>query len=209
MILLIHKDMTRKALAGQVGSQALAAILAANVRQDRLRGQIGHDEYHFDNNALEAGRRYIRSQRSIVLPALMTGDTASAWAAFGRLTHTAQDFYAHTNYVTLWLSRRGNRGPAPSEIDPLDAELIASPELRSGKTYYPQEVLYFVPGLRKTALSILPRDSHAHMNLDSAERGPHFEFAYHAAIKRTRHEFEEIRSLLPPALFGLFCSLGS
>ncbi|HEY5901003.1 MAG TPA: hypothetical protein VIU39_00510, partial [Anaerolineales bacterium] len=59
------------------------------------------------------------------------------------------------------------------------------------------------------ALSILPRDSHAHMNLDSAERGPAFEYAYHAAIKRTRYEFEEIRPLLTPALFGLFCSLDS
>jgi hypothetical protein len=208
VIVSIHKDILRRALDGKVGARALEAMLAANVGQDNLRGQIGHDEFHFDNNAFEAGRAYIQAQRAMVLPALQAGDVASAWAAFGRLSHTAQDFYAHSNYVPLWLSR-GHRQLPASEIDPLDPALIASPELRSGRTYYPQEVLYFLPGLRNFALSILPRDSHAHMNLDSAERGPHFEYAYHAAIKRTRHEFEETASLLPPDLFGLFCSLDS
>ena len=205
----IHREMTQRALAGQVGLRALEVIVAGNLGQDNLRGQVGHDEYHFDNNAFEAGRRYIQAQRLMLRPALEAGDAASAWRAFGRLTHAAQDFYSHSNYVDLWRARRANAGLPPSAIDPLDAGLMASPELRSGKIYYPQEVLYYIPPLRKAALSILPRDSHAHMNLDSAERGPAFEYAYHAAIKRTRYEFEEIRPLLTPALFGLFCSLDS
>jgi hypothetical protein len=65
-----------------------------------------------------------------------------------------------------------------------------------------------VPGLRRLALSILPRDSHAHMNLDSAGQGPLFEYAYQAALKRTVSEFEDLRSSLPPELLALFTDLG-
>ena len=86
--------------------------------------------------------------------------------------------------------------PPAFEIDPVMAGLIASPDLCSGKLYYPLELLYFIPPLRGFALSILPHDSHAHMNLDSAERGPHFEYAFQAALKRTRLEFNQVVSAL-------------
>ncbi|MGE5251645.1 MAG: hypothetical protein ACM3QS_15695 [Bacteroidota bacterium] len=206
----VHAQITRQALRDQVGPRALDAILRANLAQDGLRGQVGHPEYHFDDNAIPAGRLYIEAQRRLIPPALRDGDAATAWAAFGRLSHTAQDFYAHTNYIALFLSRNGRGAPLPpSGIDPIDPELDASPDLRSGKLYYPQEALYYVPALRKFALSFLPRDSHAHMNLDSAERGPHFEYAYHAAVKRTRLEFDQVAALLAPDLMSLFRSAAS
>ena len=205
MLESIHVEITRGALEPHFSGRALKAILRANLGQDALRGQIGHDEYHFDNNAFTESRAYIERQRSLVISALQADQAMQAWSAFGRLIHTAQDFYAHSNYVALWLARYGESTlPLPDKIDPVDPGLIASPELRSGSIYYPQEALYFVPGLRKFALSILPRDSHAHMNLDSADRGPNFPYAFAAAIKRTQLEFEQMKSQLSPESLLLF-----
>ncbi|MFN8461016.1 MAG: hypothetical protein U0X93_04505 [Anaerolineales bacterium] len=121
------------------------------------------------------------------------------------MTHTVQDFYAHSNYVTLWLNRfDGKTPPPPVEIDPLDPSLIHSPSLRSGKTYPPLEYLYFVKRLRPHVLPLIPRDSHAWMNLDSPEQGFKFDYAMQAAIKRTRIEYEKTLKDLPKELLSLF-----
>lgn len=191
MLKSVHADITRRALGQTFSPAALEVVIAANLGQDALSGQLGHDEFHFDNNAFEESRAYIREQRGLIRPALERGDVDSARQAFGRLTHTAQDFYAHTNYVDLWIAcQPDGMTPAPAEIDPLDDDLMYSTTLRSGKLYYPLEALSFVPGIKRIVLPLLPRDSHAWMNLDSVERGPMFEYAFNAAIKRTRYEFD-------------------
>ncbi len=41
----------------------------------------------------------------------------------------------------------------------------------------------------------MPEDSHAHMHLDSSERGVRFEYAFEAAVKRTILELENDRRL--------------
>ncbi len=73
----------------------------------------------------------------------------------------------------------------------MDPSLIHSPDLRSGKVYYPFELLYFIKRLRPFVLRFIPRDSHAWMNLDSPEQGFKFDYAMQAAIKRTVIEFEK------------------
>ena len=113
----------------------------------------------------------------------------SGWQAFGRLSHAAQDFYAHSNYVAIWIEQNPNK--QPKEIDPLVAEIISSPHLHSGKVYYPLELLTFIPPLEKYITPLLPHDSHAWMNLDDGSK-PNFEFAFWAAVKRTVWEFDEI-----------------
>jgi len=192
MLTRYHIEITSAALADCFSSRALSAIIRANVNQDWLRGQFGHDEYHGDNNAFDKSYAYIEEQRTLAVLSLQKNDTPSAWSAFGRLTHTAQDFYAHSNYVTLWLSRfDGRPPPAPPEIDPVDLTLLNSPTLHSGKVYYPLELLYYISPLRPYVLSWIPRDSHAWMNLDAPEQGFKFYYAMQAAIKRTRIEFEK------------------
>ena len=185
MLIPIHEEMTREALGEHFSPRALEIIIAANRKQDAIRGQIGHDEFHFDNNAIERGLRYINEQRGFVLASLLSPGVLSAWIAFGRLTHTAQDFYSHTNYISLWLDQHPGTPPTPPEIDPVQKSLIRSPGLRSGKIYLPMDALYFVPFLRKFALKLLPEDSHGKMNLDSPAQGPRFEYARAAAVKRT------------------------
>ena len=197
MLIKYHITMTRKALSEHFSPHALEAILAANLKQDDLlTGQIGHDEYHYDNNAIAESDHYLEEQRALTIAALHNEDLASAWAAFGRLIHTAQDFYAHSNYVDLWLAQFNGRDdvdgnpPPPAEVDPLVEELIQSPELHSGKLYYPLGLLSFVPLVKKFVIPLLPKDSHAHMNLDSPEQGVRFAYTFEAAVKRTRIELD-------------------
>jgi hypothetical protein len=146
----------------------------------------------------------------LTISSLQDGDAPAAWAAFGRLTHTAQDFYAHTNYVDLWLARFTEHShPSPPEIAPLLEELVDSPELHSGKLYYPLEALSFIPFLKRFVMPLLPEDSHAWMNLDSPERGKRFEYALEAAIKRTRYEFDRTVAGLSSGQVALFTGLSS
>lgn len=209
MLIPIHEEMTREALGEHFSPRALEIIIAANRKQDAIRGQIGHDEFHFDNNAIEKGFRYINEQRGFVLASLLSPGVLSAWIAFGRLTHTAQDFYSHTNYISLWLDQFNGtpRAPRPPEIDPVQKSLIRSPSLHSGKIYLPMDALYFIPFLRNFALKLLPEDSHGKMNLDSPKQGPRFEYARAAAVKRTQHEFDLLKKILPPDLFAKFTDI--
>lgn len=200
-----HREITRQVLQDLFSETALKKIVAANLNQDRLSAQIGHDEFHFDNNAFEEGYAYIEEQRALTVSALQSGDIPSAWAAFGRLTHTVQDFYAHSNYVDLWIVRHSNGSlPTPSDIDPVDAALIESPALHSGKIYFPLEPLSFIGPLKPLVMPLLPRDSHAWMNLDGPEQGTRYTFAFHAALKRTRFEYEKTITDLPGESIALF-----
>jgi len=204
MLIPIHEEMTRAALSSRVSPRALEIMIAANRKQDALSGQFGHDEYHFDNNALDAGHRYIIEQRGYILTALLAPGVLSAWVAFGRLTHTVQDFYAHTNYVAMWLDQYEGTPPAPPEIDPVQKSLVESPNMYSGRIYLPLDALYFVPFLQKISLAFLPQDSHGKMNLDSPKQGPRFAYARAAAVKRTQYEFEILEKILTPEMFAKF-----
>jgi hypothetical protein len=204
MLVTFHVEIMQLALGEVLSTRALEKTIEANLYQDRLCGQIGHDEYHFDNNAFEKSYAYIEEQRALTVSALMANDAPAAWAAFGRLTHTAQDFYAHSNYIDLWLSRQPDgMPPSPSEVDPIAPGLVHNPALRSGKVYV-LEVLTFIPPLKPLVMPLLPRDSHAWMNIDSPERGPRFKYAFQAALKRTQIEFERTMKHVPEELVVLF-----
>ena len=208
MIKTYHLKILHEALSEKVSERALEAIGAANIGQDVIRGQFGHDEYHFDNSAFAASYAYIEKNRALIHPALETGDVDAAWAAFGRLSHSAQDFYAHSNYLRLWLAQfdEGNAPPVP-EVAHADPEFLQHPELHSGKLYYPLELLSFIPALKKYVLPLLPRDSHAWMNLDSPEQGPLFEYAYAAAVKRTNDEWGKSTAGLSDILKEKICDV--
>jgi hypothetical protein len=207
MLISIHEEMTREVLNSRISPRALEVIIAANRKQDALSGQIGHNEFHFDNNAIDEGYRYINEQRGFVIASLLSPGVLSAWIAFGRLIHTAQDFYSHTNYISLWLDQFDGAPPTSPEVDPVQKSLIESPKLHSGKIHLPMDALYFVPFLRKISLALSPQDSHAKMNLDSPKQGPRFAYARAAAVKRTQYEFEILEKILTPEMFAKFVDL--
>jgi hypothetical protein len=202
-----HRAITMQALSGYFSPPILEVIISANLGQDHwFYGQIGHPEYHFDQNAFLEGWDYIEHNRAIVRPALEAGDAFEAQQALGRLTHAAQDFYAHSNYVTRWLSRfPDGQWPSPDEMDAFDDHLLQGPNLRSGRIYWPLELFSWIPGIGRLVTRLLPRDSHAWMNLDSPASGPAFAYAFTAAIKRTRYEYGLTVECLPSRLSGILC----
>jgi len=192
MLTQYHIEIMHASLGDRFSARAMSVIIQANVNQDRITGQFGHDEFHFDNNAFDKTYAYIEEQRALVVTSLKSGDAYSAWQAFGRFLHSAQDFYAHSNYITLWVSLFDEQAlPPPPEVVPINPNLIASPNLRSGKVYFPLDWLYFIKRIRPLILRLIPHDSHAWMNLDTPEQGFKFDYAMHAAIKRTVIEFEK------------------
>jgi hypothetical protein len=204
MLSRYHIEIMHLALDNIFSPRALQKIIKANLRQDRLRGQIGHHEYHFDHNAFDKSYAYIEEQRALTVSSLQAKDVSSAWFAFGRLTHTAQDFYAHSNYIALWLARQVEGTlPGPPDVHPVDPDVIHSNALRSGKVYV-LELLTLIPPLKPLVMPILPRDAHGWMNLDSPEQGPNFKYAFQAAVKRTKIEFGKTTRDLPDRSLGLF-----
>lgn len=205
MLTPYHIEIMAAALSDRFSARALDAITYANINQDRLAGLFWHDEFHCDNNQFAKTYVYIEAQRAMIIPALQQHDVPSAWAALGRFLHSVQDFYAHSNYITMWVNRyAGNALPTPAEIDPVDPSLLNSPDLRSGKVYYPFELLYFWRPARAFSLRYLPKDSHAWMNLDSPEQGFKFDYAMQAAIKRTVIEYNKTTTGFSEELCQLF-----
>ncbi|MCZ2120708.1 MAG: hypothetical protein LC108_00420 [Anaerolineales bacterium] len=204
MLKTIHAEMTQTALETRMSPRALKIIISANLGQDAFSGQVGHDEYHFDNNAFDKANAYLQAQRETLRTALPAANLPLAWSAFGRLTHAVQDFYSHSNYVSMWLAEHADAPPAPAEIDPLRKDLLESPRLHSGRVCLPWDAVYFIPGLRGLALKFLPEDSHGKMNLDSPKQGTKFAYARAAAIKRTVYEFDYVAKGLSAELVRKF-----
>lgn len=194
MIAKYHREMTEAALKDYVSRAALEVIISANLGQDGLEGLIGHPEFHFDDSAFEAGNLYIAQQFNLVASSITNSDKITAWQAFGRITHAAQDFYAHSNYVRLWTS--SYPGILATEIDPLDSAILNHSNLISGKIYSPWESLGYIPVVGRLLKYLIPRDSHTWMNLDSPRSGGLFEYARSAAEKRTGIEFRRINELI-------------
>jgi hypothetical protein len=221
-----HTQITTQALEGKISPRALQVIIDASLAQDHLRGQIGHPQYHFDDNRFAESYAYMDEQQRLAQGALKRGQVLTAWQAFGRLIHAAQDFYAHSNYVRLWVDRyiplaglppsgatagsvsENQPFADPAALDPLDQAILHSPALASGRIYI-WELLSWLPGLKRPMSRFLPHDAHFYMNLDTPERGPLFNWAYAAALKRTRYEFEALQARLSPKELALFLDASS
>ncbi len=179
--------MLERAIGDRLSQRAHAAVLASNLDQDSLFRLLNF-ERHFDNSLFAKGLAYIEACRARAERAATPG---AAWDAFGRLAHTAQDFYSHSNYIALWLEQfEPGAAPPPHQVDGLDSRLLHHPALVSGRVYLPLEALTLFPSLRPLARRWLPRDSHAWMNLDNPGRGPLFPYSIEAAVQRTRTEFD-------------------
>lgn len=196
MLAHYHQQITTEALGKRLGSAALQTVIRANLHQDDLKYLLGgYPHYHFDDNQFERTYAYLSEQKQLVLDTLAhQEDPTSAWIALGKITHTIQDFYAHSNYVKLWLEQNVKESsfPKPDEIEPLIPGLMTSTRLFTARNLLFLEILGMIPLLGKRLLSFFPPDAHIRMNLDQPTSGPLFSYAFIAARKRTEEEFEEL-----------------
>jgi len=200
MLTRYHQQITTEALGKRLGPKALETVIQANLHQDDLKYLLGgYPHYHFDDNEFERTYLYLDEQHQLVKNTLAhNGDPTLAWVAFGKITHTVQDFYAHSNYVQLWLEQNAretgfpNRPPNPNEIEPLIPNLITNPRLFTARSILLFEFLGMLPLLGKILIPFFPPDTHIRMNLDQPASGPLFSYAFVAARKRTEKEFEAL-----------------
>jgi hypothetical protein len=200
-----HRQITQQAVGSQVSQRVLDVFIAANIGQDALRFQVGHDHFHYDSNAFTAGDAYVESQQALIQPALTRGDPQAAWRAFGRLSHAVQDLYAHSNYAALWLAKKNGVNLTPKQIDALDVDILSSPNLRSGKPDI-FDLLQYLNVLPESWLKLAPKDSHIKLNIDGPDRA-YFEFVFSAAVKRTQFEFSRVLNSLTTDLVKAFTDI--
>jgi len=69
-----YRAISAQALESEFSPSALETVVAANLAQDHwLRGQIGHPEYHFDQNFFVKIWAYMESNRVLLRSALEVG----------------------------------------------------------------------------------------------------------------------------------------
>jgi hypothetical protein len=189
---IYHQAITKDALSGKFSLRALKIILAANQGQDRFVGQIGHPQFHFDDCAFDRDYAYMREQREIVLTSIKARRPMLGWQAFGRITHAGQDFYAHSNYLDLWLEKHNIQNIQSNlEVDPIDEEINRSSRLVSGRNFL-SGLLVKLPWIGKPIKNMIPHDSHTWMNKDGPFVGPIFDLVLQCARKRMLIEYDII-----------------
>jgi hypothetical protein len=200
-----HIQLLTETLGSYFSAGALAEVIAANLGQDALRYQLGaYPHFHFDNNEIARSLAYVDEEHARIgvlagtPPSGVNDNATEQRAAFGRLTHAVHDFYAHSNYVDLWLAANGGLAQtAAHEIDGLDPSLLHHPQLFTASFRLWFDTLYYIPGFRRTLRRLYLRpDSHEAMNLDSPSQGPKFDYAMVAAKQRTVLEYKRVLNAL-------------
>ncbi len=194
MIAHYHRQITTDALGKHFRPQALEIIIQGNLHQDDLKYLLGaYPHYHFDDNAFDRTYAYLAEQNEVIFSTLAANlPLPPAWEAFGKITHTLQDFYAHSNYVQRWLAQFPDTPPDPEDIPPLLPDLLSQPHLRSGRVLISLEILGMIPVVGHLLRPFFPADTHIRMNLDQPKSGPLFPYAYVAARKRTEEAFKTL-----------------
>ena len=191
-----HTLITIDALAENFSENALMEIIRANVKQDSIIGQVFHNEYHYDNNKLSLSHQYIQDQSHICMQAISKSSIKSARRAFGRLIHTAQDFYAHSNYAKLLSMASPSVDSHVPMLDCVNPEIINYRDLRSHKVYFPIDHLSIIPFFAEHLKKYAPDDSHLRMNLDTPLSGKLFVVVYGLAVRRTCEELCSLISVI-------------
>lgn len=94
----LHRSITARALLPLGFSiKAMDQVADGNIYIDIHEGS--NTATHVDSESFEAASALIRLRLSLTAMAVIDGDMKKARETFGYITHTVQDFYAHTNYV--------------------------------------------------------------------------------------------------------------
>jgi len=218
-----HEDITTEGLkAENISDLSSEMIEDGNEGQDNIFSpNFNNGAHHFDNCMIEQGISYINAQQNRVVLFAKDAPTDNdakrkALEAFGELLHTAQDFYAHTNYVELFLAN--NPSSQPSDIPIVDWNALPS-NLRSGYFFYHGILANEVTVDRKTAIEGLNEEGINGRFVQSpdelAKRRSTFEGALsyandnsilvlHADLNKDKASSKEGKIVVPATGFNLF-----
>lgn len=178
-----HTSLTQAANRGILDDTELADVCLANIAQDLDQTS---SQVHFDNCTFPQGVAHIDALWQII-EGVDRLDTQTL-GTFGRLLHTVQDFYSHSNWVELNVAHR----PIPV----WDLALATLPSGAFSGTW--------LLGTPKACKAGTP--SHSELNKDSpsseegakiVESGPNagetlYALAYDAAERATRVQFDRL-----------------
>lgn len=209
----IHVDLTTDALPF-LNTETVAAISAEHVVVDTI-GALDSDN-HMDNCHFIGGVANINEQLSEAVadadPAAL--DPLLAAGNFGHALHTAEDLYAHSNWVELGqttLFDDGNgfwQSVTPYEVRD-GVMVVQGPSpfgpgsvTRDGLIVHINTGTQVFDGVITGQFGLTPADcppeavvSHDELNKDSAAR-PGFQAAIDLAIRQVRHEFVRLVQLV-------------
>ena len=99
----IHEELNRQAVK-EMGYDAVAvdAVTAGNLLTDKdegVGGEFWTAAAHFDNEQLAAGSKRMKEKILQALKDLDGCDPAAAREQLGRVLHSTQDFFAHSNWI--------------------------------------------------------------------------------------------------------------
>jgi hypothetical protein len=172
----------------------LGKVIIANLSQDL--DQVDSD-HHFDNCCFEEGAKYIEGEwKNVQAQADKLSD--NGLAAFGRLLHTVQDFYAHSNWVEI------HQFYDPIPVWDLDVRNLP---------YGIMSGTWFIGHPKKCNSSVPP---HTKLNKDDPNSeegqkivatGPNkgktlFSLARESAIRATLIQFEQLKKLVARPLIS-------
>ena len=182
-----HATLLRRAAPQGFSKAALLfRVIPANIAVDLNQT----DKWlHFDDSAFLAGVEHIET----LWAAIQAGNRRMS--NFGRLTHTVQDFYSHSNWVELH-----QHVEPPAGLGPDDCYVCRQP-LHTGT--YPGRVRR--PGQSTPTHAELNKDcpfgwfspSGARVVAEGPNRGKTlFELGYRAALAATRVQFDRLTRVL-------------
>ena len=68
-----HRQITHNALSPYFGKSELEEVIAGNLAQDHVSGQIGHPEFHFDDSEFDRTYAYLAGLKDNVMAAIRAG----------------------------------------------------------------------------------------------------------------------------------------
>ncbi len=184
-----HAEITERANRGYLDDERLGQVVLANILQDLDQFE---SKIHFDNCTFPQGAGYIAQQwQGIEAQDELSEVTLTA---FGRLTHTVQDFYSHSNWIELHLQ------DDPVPIWDLDVGTLPA-DIVSGTWWigFPKEC----PAGAPTHGELNKDDPSSPEGRKVVESGPnagqtYFELAFDAAIRATELQFDRLKRLGRP-----------
>ena len=200
MLSRYHIEITKNALQKFFTTPSLREIAHANVAQDSIFSFFGVEtRRHVCDCTVTESMAYVDEEHArIAALAARTTDGKEQRAALGRLLHTVQDFYAHTNYVALWVAEWAEESKLDSQemlaahqmTDGMASQLRDHPDLCVAQWCLWRDPIYYVPLLGKLMRRWwLPACSHEAIHLDSPQRGDYFAVAMAIARQRSLAEY--------------------